>query len=788
IDGTANPTQLITAGEIWVGSTPASAGTLDLVNTTVTANNWLAVGRGNGVAAGSTPNVSTLNVTGSTLNVVNLSTGFANGLPDNTGTQNITFTNSTFNNTGASQIGEGRGSTANITATGTSVLNTREARVAMGGGAVEGATAATVTLQNTSIWNVGTEAAISFASVGFDGGTGTLIVKDSAQFINYDDFSLAEAGTATGNLIIQDNGKVTVRTALLGRGADGTALVTQTGGAFANRGNFVFQIGVSGKATYNLNGGTLNTFGRTDIARNGTSVSSLNVSGGIFTHNSTAELLHVAPAGNGTLSVSGTGQVASSNGMYVADEASGVGTINQTGGSINIARNVIFGQNGKATVNLSGGVFSMRTGTTDDVNFVVGNNITAQATLNISDTAQVRLANNASLRLGNTNSNDNVVNQTGGSVTFYSDNVTTVGGTGKVVIGRGTTTGTNTYNLAGGTLTTSSVTSEAPTSVSKFILNGGTLKASGNSTTFVQGLAAVEVNGGGAIIDSNTFNVTVVNALTAGAGTGGLTKNGAGVLTLSGLNTYVGNTVINAGGVTLADNAQLRFLLGANGVNNSVTGTGTLTLDGDFLIQNVAGSIGNGNSWTLIASSVNKSYGASFSIPGYTKSGNTWTRVDGANTWTYTESTGVLTLATGGVTDPYTTWTNTYFPGVTDQNIIGRNADPDGDGSSNALEFALGGVPNNGANGPKVYNIQADGSVDTDTDKELLLTIAVRSATPAFAGSPSPTAAKNGVTYTIQGSLDLTGFSTGVTPVDVVAPASAPTPPAGYEYRTFSLN
>ncbi|RYD32590.1 MAG: hypothetical protein EOP87_12550 [Verrucomicrobiaceae bacterium] len=182
------------------------------------------------------------------------------------------------------------------------------------------------------------------------------------------------------------------------------------------------------------------------------------------------------------------------------------------------------------------------------------------------------------------------------------------------------------------------------------------------------------------------------------------------------------------------------------------------------------------------------SNGANFSVAGFTKSGTNWTLVNGANTWTFSQTTGVLTLSTSGVTDPYTTWTSTFFPGVTDQNIIGRAADPDGDGSSNALEFALGGAPNSGSDGPKVYNIQADGSVDADSDKELLLTIAVRAATPAFEGSPSPTATKDGAIYTIQGSLDLTGFSTGVTPVNVVAPASAPTAPTGYEYRTFSLN
>ncbi len=102
------------------------------------------------------------------------------------------------------------------------------------------------------------------------------------------------------------------------------------------------------------------------------------------------------------------------------------------------------------------------------------------------------------------------------------------------------------------------------------------------------------------------------------------------------------------------------------------------------------------------------------------------------------------------------------------------------------MEFTLGGTPNNGSSNAKIYPLTLD-SDDVGTDNEMLLTIAVRSGTPTFAGSPSPTAAQEGFTSTVQGSLGLTGFSA---PVSVVAPVTAglPTAPAGYEYRTFSLD
>ena len=69
------------------------------------------------------------------------------------------------------------------------------------------------------------------------------------------------------------------------------------------------------------------------------------------------------------------------------------------------------------------------------------------------------------------------------------------------------------------------------------------------------------------------------------------------------------------------------------------------------------------------------------------------------------------------------------------------------------------------------------------------MTIAVRSGTPAFTGSPSPSASHDGATYTIEGSNTLDSFTATVTPVATVVPPSPnETAPTGYEYRTFSLD
>ncbi len=170
--------------------------------------------------------------------------------------------------------------------------------------------------------------------------------------------------------------------------------------------------------------------------------------------------------------------------------------------------------------------------------------------------------------------------------------------------------------------------------------------------------------------------------------TGGLVKNGTGTLTLSALNTYVGNTTVNAGGLALADNAQLKFVIGTNGVNNSVGGSGTATFNGDFLIDTTAANLTAGNSWTLVnVGTLSETFTSSFTVIGFTENADVWTRLDGGNTWTFSEATGVLTVAAGGA---YDTWASAN--GLTGANN-GPGQDPDADGIKNLLEFVLSGNP-----------------------------------------------------------------------------------------------
>ena len=143
--------------------------------------------------------------------------------------------------------------------------------------------------------------------------------------------------------------------------------------------------------------------------------------------------------------------------------------------------------------------------------------------------------------------------------------------------------GTVTLN-SGGTLEAGNVrmtANRSTTIVSGAVLNfnGGTLRAlvADNPTflslfttgTTTNDTGTVNVQSGGAIVDTNGFKIGISTPLlhdtTTGAPAvdGGLTKNGAGTLTRTGADTYTGPTIVNAGSML---------------VNGTHTGAGTYSV------------------------------------------------------------------------------------------------------------------------------------------------------------------------------------------------------------------
>jgi autotransporter-associated beta strand protein len=196
--------------------------------------------------------------------------------------------------------------------------------------------------------------------------------------------------------------------------------------------------------------------------------------------------------------------------------------------------------------------------------------------------------------------------------------------------------------------------------------NGGTLKPSVSGFDFLPnpgnngvgnpvGLATTFLQAGGVTFDTSgvgagAVNVAINQPLLEDATSigGGLSKVGAGTLTLNKVNTYTGDTVVSAGTLELADNAGLKFVIGASGVNNSIEGTGTALLDGDFTFDLVGASTTLGSSWLVVNNAtLSETFGGTFSVAGFSPLGlDLWTSPIDANTqYVFSETTGTLAVA-----------------------------------------------------------------------------------------------------------------------------------------------
>lgn len=361
-------------------------------------------------------------------------------------------------------------------------------------------------------------------------------------------------------------------------------------------------------------------------------------------------------------------------------------------------------------------------------------------------------------------------------------------------------------------------------------ISGGILSlGNGGSGGSLGTTAAITFSGIGPNLTINRSSDLALPNLISGAGS--ITKSGTGTATLTADNSYSGTTTVNAGGTLRINGTQsgtgnvnvssggtlggsgtlpgvVNIVSGATlapgaGIGTFTTGsaTRTTTISGTLKIEHdgAAGTATDllitGDALTLGAASVLDfdAIGSPLTAPAYviasyagTLTGTFASVTDlppgYALVYNYNNGVNSQNIA---LVSPFATWIATFYPGETDPLIVGPGADPDGDGQSNSMEFVLGGTPNNGSANAKIHPLIAD-SDDLDSDQELLLTIAVRTGTPAFTGSPSPAATRDGFTATVQGGLNLASFSAVVTPVAPVT-TGLPAAPAGYEYRSFSL-
>lgn len=99
--------------------------------------------------------------------------------------------------------------------------------------------------------------------------------------------------------------------------------------------------------------------------------------------------------------------------------------------------------------------------------------------------------------------------------------------------------------------------------------------------------------------------------------------------------------------MTLAASSSTQFQIGASGVNNAILGTGTVNLNGLFVLDLTIASTNSGDFWGIVdVGSLNESYGSTFGVSStlgaFADNAGVWSLVDGDNTWTFTEGTGIL--------------------------------------------------------------------------------------------------------------------------------------------------
>jgi autotransporter-associated beta strand protein len=311
---------------------------------------------------------------------------------------------------------------------------------------------------------------------------------------------------------------------------------------------------------YLQTGSTNNVHGWFRLGDNAHAVGYYTVSNGVVNVSLQA---HVGEVGAGVLTISGGTFNVGQSPFCLGDGdfgAGGVGILRMTGGTINTPSGVDIwlgegyqgglGGTGKmiisgGTVNIGGWFAIGRFGGIGDLELSGGS-----ITMTPSNTGNITLA---------TAPSTGVVNQSGGALTnVVSQTWVAESGAGTWNLNGGTdvlgvvlltrlSSATGSFNLNGGDLFVAQITDPGGNGVFNF--NGGTLHALADAPNFLEAKQGILIKPGGAAINTEGHDVTICQPLADGGG--GLTKLGAGSLTLSGGAYYAGATLVSNGTLAL---------------------------------------------------------------------------------------------------------------------------------------------------------------------------------------------------------------------------------------------
>ncbi|GAA5116280.1 autotransporter-associated beta strand repeat-containing protein [Luteolibacter yonseiensis] len=389
-----------------------------------------------------------------------------------------------------------------------------------------------------------------------------------------------------------------------------TATFEKTGGSTAN-------VQLSGSAELNVTNGTV-TFDKYTEARvgylaaNGDQQAKINVSGGTLNFTNAAGNTNVRVGYNdkGLLKIDG-GEVnikgllgIGTTGNAVVDDGAGTclmsgaavmnitgnlavgtgtskGTLSMSGGTLTVTNTGVDiiggGNNGNATVSLSGTSVLNAATTKWKTGDFGGNGNAGSTTISLADSAALTLKEFTIGHIGGPTATE--------TVTLTGSSNLTV--TNFITMGRDDRAENSSIiaslNLNGGTLSTGYIIKGGDFSdATRNLVNadGGTIKALATEPDFLKngtlspGRVYLNLQAGGLKFDTNGFDVGIQTGL---HGTGGLTKLGQGTLSLSNFNDYTGLTTVSAGALQVAtgnnEGAPATF---ADGTGLIVTGEPSL--------------------------------------------------------------------------------------------------------------------------------------------------------------------------------------------------------------------
>jgi autotransporter-associated beta strand protein len=435
--------------------------------------------------------------------------------------------------------------------------------------------------------------------VGRDQGTGTITQSGGTLTLNHNLY-VGQSSGSTGTYNISSGANLNVgRDFVIGR-ESGNGTLNMTGGTITKTGDEKFIVGHNNATgTVVQSGGTISANNELYIGNENASASGTYTLSGTGALNVSNEVVVGRESGTGVLNVNGGTLTTSGNGNMYIGRRNGTGTLNQSAGTISVNREFGVGSRddnkiGTGTYNLSGGlltasnniyigkeqgssgIMTMTGGTmTGSDKLIIGHN---QATGNLTHSAGTVNVQNE-VYLGNENNASSV-----GTYTLSGSAELNVGN--EVQIGRDN--GTGTFNLNGGTVTTKKLEGGNGSATVNF--NGGIVKAKQDDSNFITNLDTANLQGGGAVINSNGFNVGTSQEFT---GTGGITKTGAGSLTLASTSSYSGATTVATGTLIINGNISTSSLTTVDsGATFSGSGTvGAAVINGTLAVGNSPGQM-----------------------------------------------------------------------------------------------------------------------------------------------------------------------------------------------------